>query len=242
MEFQFYIMVKKLNKIEIIIPLYNEENRLHNLFESIKKFEKKKYFKNIIFVFVNDGSTDNSLELLKKNKKKNFKIISYKKNMGKGYAIKKGVKSSSYEWILTIDVDLSVELNQIVKWNEKIEFFKNKCYFGSRNHKKSKVKSILKRRIIGKIMHYLLQIFLKIKIRDTQCGFKLYNKSYAKEIFTQLNTYGFAHDIELVLLLKKRGIEVIELPVSWQHQDGSKVKILEDGFKFLLTIFNLKNF
>ena len=233
-------MVKKLNKIEIIFPLYNEENRLHNLFESIKKFEKKKYFKNINFVFVNDGSSDNSLELLKKNKKKNFKIISYKKNMGKGYAIKKAIKSCSYEWILTIDVDLSVELNQIIKWSKKKEFYKNKCYFGSRNHKKSKVKSILKRRIIGKIMHYLLKIFLKIKIRDTQCGFKLYNKSYAREIFTQLNTDGFAHDIELVLLLKKRNIEVIELPVSWQHHDGSKVNIITDSLKFLLTIFHLK--
>ena len=233
-------MVKKLDKIEIIFPLYNEENRLNNLFESIKKFEKKKYFKDINFVFVNDGSSDNSLNLLKKNKKDNFKIISYKRNMGKGYAIKKAIKCSNYDWILTIDVDLSVELNEIVNWNEEIEFYKNKCYFGSRNHKKSKVKSIFKRRIIGKMMRYLLKFFLKITMEDTQCGFKLYNKSYAREIFTQLNTNGFAHDIELVLLLKKRNIEVIELPVSWQHHDGSKVNIFADSFKFLLTIFHLK--
>ena len=92
------------------------------------------------FIFVDDGSIDNSVKILKKNlkylKKKNiiFKIISLKKNNGKGNAIKKGVKLSKYEWILTIDTDISVSLSQINEWIKKNYLSKEYAiYFGSRN-------------------------------------------------------------------------------------------------------------
>ena len=127
-------MIKSLS---VIFPLYNEQHRLSKLFSEIKK---QKYFKkrNIEFIFVNDGSNDKSLQMIKdfksKNKKKiNIKLISYNENKGKGFAIKKGIFLAKKNWILTMDIDLSVKFNQIQIWKNKKYFTKDtNVYFGSR--------------------------------------------------------------------------------------------------------------
>ena len=125
-------MIKELS---IIFPLYNEEKRLKRTFLEILNFKKKIIkIKKIEIIFVNDGSSDNSQFLIesfiKKTKTRNFniKIFKLKKNMGKGYAIKHGVKKTSKKWILTTDIDLSVSLNQILEW-EKHYLFTIKKYY-----------------------------------------------------------------------------------------------------------------
>ena len=116
-------MIKSLS---IIFPLYNEEQRLKASFNHILSFIKKKPTFKIEIIFVDDGSDDKSYELIKqfiKNSKKNtkikFKIIKSKKNLGKGSALKLGIKKAEYDWILTTDIDMSVSLFQIYNWVEK---------------------------------------------------------------------------------------------------------------------------
>ena len=167
--------MKKLKKsfkkdhTSIIIPLYNEELRLNYCFDIVEKFLKnnKRFFFEIIFV--DDGSTDQSknkiLKFINKNKNKNFntkiKLISYTKNVGKGYAIKKGVLISKSKWILTCDLDMSVLPKQYLTWVKK-NLIKdiNSAYIGSRRHKKSKIHSKFIRRRIGDILNSILFIFI----------------------------------------------------------------------------------
>ena len=107
--------------ISIIYPVYNEEKRLKKTFLDIEKFEQKNRSINKEFIFVNDGSSDLTLPLLKKKYKNNKKvrIINLKKNMGKGFALKKGIKAAKKEWILTTDADCSVSNFQLIKWLKK---------------------------------------------------------------------------------------------------------------------------
>ena len=136
----------KLNRTSLIIALYNEELRLDHCFGIIKKFLRKKGKLFLEIVFVDDGSTDTSkkkiLNFINKNKKKFFntkiKLISYRKNMGKGYAVKKGILASKYEWIITCDLDMSVLPDQFLIWSKKKFINNNKyAYFGSRENKDS---------------------------------------------------------------------------------------------------------
>ena len=106
-----------INSLSIVFPLFNEENRLPKLFKEIKKFSIKKKF-DLEFIFVDDGSFDKSLILIKEFKKVNLKkikikIISYKQNKGKGYALKQGALAANKKWTLTMDIDLSVSFKQI---------------------------------------------------------------------------------------------------------------------------------
>jgi|TARA_B100001964_G_C14243502_1_gene606235 dolichyl-phosphate beta-glucosyltransferase len=232
-----------MKKISIVFPLYNEENRLNKLFYSLINFEKLKTTKFFEFIFVDDGSRDKTkkkiLQFLNKIKrgKKRYKFIQSKKNFGKGHALKLGVKYAKHNWILTMDADLSVDLFQIIKWFKNYRFKNNHAYFGSRNHPQSTIKYKYYRKLIGNILQILIFLFIDTKIKDTQCGFKFYNKKYIKKIFRSLKENRFAHDIELVLLLKKQGIKITELPIKWKHVDGSKLNPFSVTISFFLKFF-----
>ncbi len=239
----------KNNHTSIIIPLYNEETRLDYCFDIIKKFLKKnqKFFFEIIFI--NDGSDDQSQSTIRKfinkNKKEFFnakiKLISYKKNLGKGYAIKRGIFASQSKWILTCDVDMSVLPEQYIIWKrKKLIKDKNCAYIASRSHKNSKIKSKFVRRKLGGILKLILFNFFNLKISDTQCGFKVFHSCYIKKIFNKIKCYDYAFDVETMLLLNNNNIKIIELPVTWVHRSGSKVHLIKDSAKFFLDLLILK--
>ena len=242
-----------IKSISIVIPFYNEAKRLHLAFKNIQYLKKKNYFKKTEVLFINDGSNDDSLQLIDKFKKKEklegkyfkIKLINLKKNYGKGFAIKKGFLISRHKWVLTTDVDFSVPLFYLFKWIDAGYISKNLyIYFGSRNLKNSRVKTTLLRLCTGKVFQFLIMLFLKIRFKDTQCGFKLYKKSAAKIIFENLDRSGFDHDLEIILLAKKNNLKIKELPISWHHVDKSKLNIIKDSLKmfFGILVLSLKYF
>ena len=238
-------MIKSLS---IIFPVFNEESRLKSSFRHIASFLKKNKKLKIEIIFVDDGSKDDSYNLINKfiknfrsNNKTKFKVIKSKSNSGKGSALKLGVKKAKYDWILTTDIDMSVSLFQISNWIEKkLLNKKHSVYFASRSHKKSVIESDFFRKVLGDIGSFLKSIILKIKIKDTQCGYKLYKRVNAKFIFSKLKNCGFEHDMELVMLLKSRNIKIKELPVKWRHKDNSKVNIFFDPIKMFIGILIMR--
>ena len=238
-------MIKSLS---IIFPVFNEELRLNSSFNHIKSFLKKEKKLKIEIIFVDDGSKDNSYNLIKKfiknlktKNKVKLKSIKSKNNLGKGAALKLGVKNAKNDWILTTDIDMSVSLFQISGWiKKKLIDKKHSVYFGTRSHKKSIVQRNFIRKILGDIGSVLISIILNINIKDTQCGYKLYKKKLAKFVFSKLKNYGWDHDIELILLLKSKKVKIKELPVRWIHKDNSKVNVLLDPIKMFIGIFIIR--
>ena len=235
-------MIKSLS---VIFPMYNEANRLFRTFRDIEKFEKQKIIDNVEYIFVDDGSSDDSINKVNnffKNKKKiKYKILKIKKNLGKGNALKKGILKAKKNWILTLDIDISVSLLQIKKWiNYKYIDSKNVIYFGSRNLKNSELEFKFHRKILGIIFSFLLKILFQIDIKDTQCGFKLYKNKMAKKIFRNIKDTGFVHDVEVVLLSKKYNYRLKELPIKWIHRNESKLNIFVDTFKMFYKLFIIK--
>jgi len=236
-----------IRSLSIIFPCYNEADRLKYTFNDIKKFHEKKITNNFEIIFVNDGSSDNTFQILKNYKNKNtklnkkIKIISYQNNKGKGYALKKGVEIARFDWILTLDADISVSITQLNDWIKHKKIKKEKfIYFGSRNLKDSTIKFKIYRKLIGLIFIKIIKIFFNINLSDTQCGFKLYKKDIAKKLFSDLKMLDFTHDIEIVLLSKKKGYIVIELPVNWIHKKGSKISVFKDSLKMFISLLKMK--
>ena len=79
-----------------------------------------------------------------------------------------------------------------------------------------------------------------LDIGDTQCGFKLYHKKYAKKIFSNIKEHGYSHDIEIIILLKKNSINIIELPIKWVHRDKSNLNIFYDGLSMFIKLLFIK--
>ena len=231
-----------IKSISVIYPVYNEETRLDRVFSDINKFDlNHKYIKKE-YIFVNDGSTDKSLSLIKKKIKKNkkIKVISYKKNMGKGYALKQGVNKAKSNWILTTDSDCSVSNFQLISWIKK-KYINRNCniYFGSRNHYSSVVKKKVERKIIGIIFKIIFKFLFKITLSDTQCGFKLYKSKTAKKLFKGIVTNGYMHDIEICLIAKRMKLKIHDLPVNWMHRKNGKINFFKDFFLIMHNLLSI---
>lgn len=240
-----------MKAITIIIPLYNEEYRLKNLFYNIIRFSKKNIFK-IQFVLVDDGSSDNTgyelkkfkkkIEMLKIKKKIQVIVIFNKQNFGKGRSIKNGSKKAIYDFILTCDADLSVKFEQLSDWIKKgyIDFkCANKAYFASRTHPKSVVVKKIHREILGSVYNFLNNILFYTGKNDTQCGFKLYPKKF-KSILENLTIDRYAHDIEIFHKIRQKKGIIKFLPVEWSHKRGSKVNLFTDSLKMLIDTIKFK--
>ena len=150
-------------KLSIIIPLFNEQHRLSYNLTILEKFLKKKSKKDIEIIFVNDGSYDSTNKIIKnfihKNKKNcKFRYISYKNNIGKGFAVKKGILASKNYWILVCDADMSVSPKQFDIWfkNNLIQK-KDEAYFGSRVHKQSNIKALFVRKNYRISIQYIIK-------------------------------------------------------------------------------------
>ena len=241
-------MKKKIlfKKLSIVIPLYNESKRAKKTFKILKKFIKKNRI-SVEIIFVNDGSSDESANLIKeflfkiKNKKIKHRLISYKKNMGKGYAVIQGIRKSTYPWILTCDFDMSVLPSTYTDWLAKNYILKKNCaYFASRNLKKSKIKTLWIRKFYGLFFKLFIKSLFNIKLTDTQCGYKIYNSSYIKKILPKLKSYRYVHDVEIIIHLMNKKIEIKELPIKWTHREGSKISLLRDPINMIFDLIEIK--
>lgn len=227
--------------ISIVIPIYNEEKRITNLSEIYKYFKRKHLTCEVILV--NDGSTDQTAKTLREiSKKFKFKLISYRKNRGKGYAIKAGMMKAGGKYRLFTDIDLSTPIEE---FNKFIPYFKNyDIIIGSRKKKGAKLiihQSKLREKL-GKGFTKLSQIVLQLDTTDFTCGFKCFSKIAAEGIFSRqrINRWGF--DAEILFLAKKFGYKIKEIPVKWSNDPRSRVKFPQDIISSLLDLLKIRLF
>jgi len=227
-------------ELSIVIPAYNEEKRLGSslkkLLEFIKKYKKIKRYEVII---VDDGSKDNTLNVIPKNK--NISVLKNEINRGKGYSTKKGVLNSKYNLILFMDSDLATPMEELDKLYKYIENGHD-IAIASRSLKESRmiITQPKYRQFAGKTFPLLVRMFSSLKFRDTQCGFKLMRAEPGKRIFSKVTIERFAFDVEMLYIAKKLKYKAVEVPVTWIDQRGSKVNILKDSFRMLIDLFKIR--
>ena len=222
----------------IIVPAYNEEKRITNFLDDLLKFSESN-LKNYEIIFVDDGSTDNTLKVIK-NKIKNkehIKIISYAKNQGKGEAVRRGVLAANGEKILFIDADGSIHPNQIPILLEKLGNYD--VVVGDRSSKESKIKITFLRKATGVLFNIYVKRLFHTETRDNLCGFKGFKKKVAKDLFSDLISKRWLFDVELFYKIKKRKYSLYKLPFEWEYRGESKIGIFEP-FKMLFQLILLR--
>lgn len=233
--------------ISIVFPFYNESKRIDRFREGLKSYTNPN---NLIqeLILVDDGSTDNTLSILKEIQKEltaiQIKVIEIPVNQGKGNAIKTGIFEASQPWILCNDADLSYPMDQIDEWYEKnyLDFkTENTVYFGSRElgKKNNEMKLFLHRIVIGRIFALFIRLITGVTVEDTQCGYKLYEAGVARNIFYHIIEKRFAFDVEVHYWLKKMQIDIRLLPVRCYDVPGSKVNLIKDSFQMFIALFRI---
>jgi len=226
-----------MNKVElsVIIPAYNEGDKIFNTIKTILDFFPSK---NIEVIVVDDGSVDNTFEQVCKIKDQNIKIIRNYRNYGKGYSVKRGVLHSCGDLVLVTDADLSTPIEEFVKLQENI----NNGYDIAIGSRKPGYSTIEKRQgfareLMGKFFGLFARRLLSHEIYDSQCGFKLFKGDCARQVFSELKINGYTFDIEALLLAKKFGFKIVEVGVRWRNNPDSKIKLI--SFLYFKVFFEL---
>lgn len=229
--------------ISIIIPAKNEEKRLAVFLPSLLRYCQGHPRSHEIIV-VSDGSTDTTSETVRQFQKTCplISLIELPVNMGKGYAVKTGILKAAGQIVLFLDADGSTAPDEI---ENNLHYFDEGCdiVIGSRvlSDGEDRVKAKFYRKVIGKIFNFFVWFFLFRKIHDTQCGFKMFRRDVAQTVFPRVIIKGFGFDIELLYLAFKMGFRVKEVPVAWEHRDGSKINLVKDSLVMFINILQIRN-
>ena len=231
--------------ISIVIPAFNEEDRLPKTLLLITEYIKTRSESFEIFV-VNDGSADGTADVVKKFSKlaPQVKLLNCPGNRGKGYAVRLGVMKAQGRFILFNDADGATPIQEI----ERLELALRKgahIAIGSRAKfsQDTEISTSWHRKYIGRIFNGAVNMLLLPGIADTQCGFKMFLHSVAKCLFAQQKIEGFSFDVEILCLARKMGCTIAEIPINWTNVEGSKVNLFRDSVRMLKDIirFRLKS-
>lgn len=234
-------MTKKI-PLTIVIPVYNEASRLDRTFTSLNQWRVPVDLKINQVIFVNDGSTDTSLKILKNTPLKfSKKVISYRQNQGKGYAVRRGMLASTSSYTLLMDADIATPLNELKKL---LPFMHNQTdlIIGTRKngHSTVTIHQPWIRENMGKVFTKLTQLILGVNVTDFTCGFKAFSREAVDKIFplSQINRWGY--DSEIIFLGSKFNLSIQEVPVKWADQKGTKVNLLKDSINSLLELLTIR--
>ena len=229
-------------EFSVVIPAYNEAERIGPSISAICKHLTACGVDYEIIV-VDDGSTDSTSDIVKSHTQKNgrIRLISYHPNKGKGYAVRTGMLSARAESVLLSDADMATPIEELKKLQKVAQ---NRCevVVGSRALKDSAVEGWRPwyRELSGKVFNRIVRWLAVPKVRDTQCGFKLFTGGSARKIFSVARLDGFGFDVEALYLAHKFGCRIHEVAVLWSNSPSTKVSVLKHTLPMLLEIIKVR--
>jgi dolichyl-phosphate beta-glucosyltransferase len=229
-------------ELSIIVPAYNEENLIVSTLDGLRDYLSKRSEPYEIII-VDDGSRDKTAVLAEEWGRTNHaRLLVNEKNMGKGFSVRRGVEESRGQYLIFIDADLPYELDAIDGFLQALRAG-NDLAIGSRVLPGSEVKGVPAMRFFaGQVFSWAVQVFLFLGIRDTQCGFKSFRSSAAREIFRRLTISGFGFDVELLYIARKLKYRIKPVAVRMiHHRLGSRVRLLDHSLEMLNDLFIIRS-
>lgn len=245
MSYTYYEKWKKIPNEEtpylsVVIPAYNEAERIVPTIGAIAS-----HLCDLGYVWEliisDDGSTDETVDLVKGLQLANLQLLIAPQNEGKGSAVRRGMLAAKGKYLLFTDADNSTPIEEINNLLNKLISEEYEIAVGSRaatgalETKKSPL-----RQILSNGLRWLVNNVFQIKVQDTQCGFKLYSEKVGKYLHQQQTLNGFSFDLEILYLAQKYGFPIAEVPVTWVDAPGSKVDTRKEVQRFLRDLLKIK--
>ena len=224
--------------LSVIIPAYNESARLGNTLRAVVDYLTQNAPGTEVIV-VDDGSSDTTADLarqvFRESKSLRTSVISYKSNLGKGRAVRLGLLAARSDVALFSDADLSTPITEAPKLIDPIINGQYDMTFGSRalNRELIGVHQSWRREQGGRVFNLVVRLATGMPFWDTQCGFKAFRMSICRPLIEAATVDRFGFDVELLYLGFRAGLRLKEIPVRWDHNEGSKVTLFSDSFKMV---------
>ena len=231
--------------LSIVVPAYNEGSRLGKSLREIVSYLHN-YAPESELIVVDDGSTDHTANTarteLSDSRNVNTSVISYQSNLGKGRAVRLGLLASRGEIALFTDADLSTPITETPKLVDPILRGECDLAFGSRALDRSLigVHQPWRREQGGRVFNLAVRLATGLPFWDTQCGFKAFRMSACRPIIEGATIDRFGFDVELLYVAYRAGLRLKEIPVRWDHAEGSKVNVASDSMKMLSEVGRIR--
>jgi dolichyl-phosphate beta-glucosyltransferase len=233
-------VVSSAPDLSVVIPAFNEERRLPGTLAAILPFLRSRG-EAFEVVVVDDGSTDLTAEVAR-GAGEEVRVLQNPGNRGKGYSVRNGMLNARGAWRLMSDADLSTPIEELdtlknaLRGDARIAIA-SRSIPGARLEKRQSIM----RETSGRFFNLIVRLLLLPGIKDTQCGFKLFSKEAAEAAFRNARLDGFAFDVEALVLARRAGFEIREVPVIWRNDEQSRVS-LGRGVAAFVDLFRLRFF
>jgi len=225
--------------LSIVIPAYNEALRIRSTVEKVRGYAASKPFP-VELIVVDDGSTDRTREVATQFPE--VRSLQNDRNRGKGFTVRHGALEARGRYVLFSDADLSTPIEEADRLLAAIESSGADAAVGSRALQRELigVHQPWFREFAGRCFNLLVRLFTGLRLRDTQCGFKLFRRESTRRAFELQRVEGFGFDPELLFLIERLGGKVIEIPVRWNNNPATKVRFLRDAVRMCLDLIALR--
>ena len=229
--------------LSIVIPAYNEAERIEQTLETVRHYLQGQPLRAEVLV-VNDGSRDRTGPLVAAcaSHWRDLRLVDNPRNLGKGFSIRNGALEARGQVVLISDADLSAPIDEMPKLVDPILRGDRDLTLGSRALDRSLigVHQSPFREYAGRLFNGLVQLLTGLPFRDTQCGFKAFRREPMLPVFARQRIAGFGFDPEILFLARNRGLRLQEVPVRWNHAEGTKVRLLQDGLEMVLGLILIR--
>jgi glycosyltransferase involved in cell wall biosynthesis len=230
-------------ELSIIIPAYNEARRIGQTLKTLRQYTEQQMWRVEVIV-VNDGSTDNTCRIVSDYATTwpHLRLLDNGKNQGKGFTVKNGARHAAGQTVLFTDADLSAPPEEMPKILDPIRANLADVTFGSRAIDRSLigVHQSRFRETSGIIFNFFMQHLTGLHYKDTQCGFKAFRREEILPVFERQRIMGFGFDPEILYIARKQGLRLREIPVRWNHVEGTTVRFLRDSFQMFLDLLYIR--
>jgi len=225
--------------LSIIIPAYNEEDRLPNTLTQAFSFIQAQSYPSEVIV-VENGSQDRTFQVAEgfANQHENFRVIQEKES-GKGLAVRRGMLEAQGEYRFMCDADLSMPIDEISNFLPPALVGFDVAIASREAPGAVRYNEPLYRHLGGRVVNILIRTLALPGLHDTQCGFKCFRAEAAEDLFGCQTLPGWSFDVEILFIARKRSYKIVEVPISWYFDAESKVKAVPDALRMgrdLLTV------
>jgi len=222
-------------QLSIVIPAYNESARIEGTLQGVMDCVERQGWDAEVLV-VDDGSTDTTPDVVQRwmTRYPRLQLIKNAGNRGKGFSVRNGLLQATGEIVMFTDADLSAPMEEAERLMAAIADGADVA-IGSRWLEKARqtIHQPLYRRFFGRCFNWVTRMVMGLPFRDTQCGFKAFKRSAAQVIFRLQRIERWGFDPEILFIAQKLGYDIREVPVTWGHDERSRMSYLKDGMKML---------
>jgi dolichyl-phosphate beta-glucosyltransferase len=232
--------VKTEPLLSIIVPAHNEEQRLPGSLEKIVAFLEEQDYEAEVIV-VDNGSQDKTADMVVEFMARYpFVSLIRDERRGKGLAVKLGMMAARGEYLFICDADLSMPIEEVAKFLPPIleEYdvaIASREVEGARRYGEPAY-----RHLMGRVFNFLVRLLAVPGFQDTQCGFKCFRRTVARDIFPYQTMEGWGFDVEVLFIARKRGYRIVEVPINWYYMAESRVRPIEDTLSMLAELLKVR--